>query len=393
MIVDSVRTGLTKSFRGQFNQTRPDEMVAHLIKALLKRNASLDKKQIEDVIVGCGFPEGVQGNVMGRACALLAGLPESTGGMSINRYCSSGLQSIAIAAEHIESGFADCIIAGGVESISMVQNTINTKGLYNTQLAKKFPGLYHTMIQTAETVADRYNITRKEMDEYAFQSQMRMAKAQKEGRFKDEIIPMEVMMKVVDKATGDASESKVTVDRDMCNRPETKLEDLEKLKPVFKADGYITAGNASQLADGASMTLVMSETLALELGLEPLAYFRGFVSAGCKPDEMGIGPIYAIPKLLEKAGLKMGDIDIIELNEAFASQVVYIQKHLGIENDKFNIYGGSIAIGHPYGMTGSRQVGQVARALQDFKAQYGIITMCIGGGQGACGLLEAYKSG
>ena len=391
VIVDSVRTGLAKSFRGEFNQTRADDMLTHLIDALLVRNPSLDPGLVEDVVVGCGLPEASQGNVIGRSCVALSQLPITVSGMTVNRYCASGLQSIVSAANQINSGYADVIMAGGVESISMVQKVLNMNQYFNNKIQKKVPGIYHTMLQTAETVASRYGVSREAQDEYAYQSQMRTAKAQQQGLFDDEIIPMETVMTVIDKVNQTTSQQTVVCDKDSCNRVDTTLEGLAKLKPVLKADGFITAGNASQMADGASMTLVMRESTALKLGLKPLLVFKGFVSAGCEPDEMGIGPIFAIPKLLKKAGLSIDDIDCWELNEAFASQVVYVRDKLGLPMDRLNVNGGSIAIGHPYGMTGSRLVGHLARELNRRQGRYGVVTMCVGGGQGAAGLFEAYK--
>jgi len=389
VIVDSVRTGLSKSFRGGFNQTRADDMTAHIIDALMDRNPSVDPEVVEDVILGCGYPEGPQGNNIARTSAVLSKLPIKTGGTTVNRYCSSGLQTIAMAATQIQSGFADCIIAGGVESISTTQGHINDYMFENEKIAESVPGVYHAMGITAETVAKRYNVTRESQDEYALSSQQRCAEAQNQGLYDDEIIPMKTLMMVKDKETGEISEVETVVDRDNCNRPQTTLEGLSSLKPVFDPEnGTVTAGNASQLSDGASVTMVMNADKANELGLEPLAYFRGFTVVGCEPDEMGIGPIYAIPKLLKAAGLEVDDIDQWELNEAFASQVVYIRDHLNLRTEQLNLNGGSIAIGHPFGMTGSRQVGHLTRELKRKHLKYGVVTMCVGGGMGAAGLFE-----
>ena len=389
VIVDSVRTGLSKSFRGGFNQTRADDMTAHIIDALMDRNPSVDPEAVEDVILGCGYPEGPQGNNIARTSAVLSKLPIKTGGTTVNRYCSSGLQTIAMAATQIQSGFADCIIAGGVESISTTQGHINDYMFENEKIAESVPGVYHAMGITAETVAKRYNVTRESQDEYALSSQQRCAEAQNQGLYDDEIIPMKTLMMVKDKETGEISEVETVVDRDNCNRPQTTLEGLSSLKPVFDPEnGTVTAGNASQLSDGASVTMVMNADKANELGLEPLAYFRGFTVVGCEPDEMGIGPIYAIPKLLKAAGLEVDDIDQWELNEAFASQVVYIRDHLNLRTEQLNLNGGSIAIGHPFGMTGSRQVGHLTRELKRKHLKYGVVTMCVGGGMGAAGLFE-----
>jgi len=390
VIVDSVRTGLSKSFKGGFNQTRADDMTAHIIDALMDRNPSVNPKTVEDVILGCGYPEGPQGNNIARTSAVLSKLPITTGGTTVNRYCSSGLQTIAMAATQIQSGFADCIIAGGVESISTTHGHINEHMFKNEKIAESVPGVYHAMGITAETVAKRYNVTRESQDEYALSSQHRCAEAQNQGLYDDEIIPMKTLMMVKDKETGEISEVETVVDRDNCNRPQTTLEGLASLNPVFDPEnGSVTAGNASQLSDGASVTMVMNADKANELGLEPLAYFRGFTAVGCEPDEMGIGPIYAIPKLLKAAGLDIDDIDQWELNEAFASQVVYIRDHLNLPTEQLNLNGGSIAIGHPFGMTGSRQVGHLIRELKRKHLKYGVVTMCVGGGMGAAGLFES----
>ena len=389
VIVDSVRTGLAKSFRGGFNQTRADDMTAHIIDALMDRNLGVDPQIVEDVILGCGYPEGAQGNNIARTSAVLSKLPIQTGGTTVNRYCSSGLQTIAIAATQIQSGFTDCVIAGGVESISTSHGHINTYMFENEKIAKEVPGIYHAMGTTAETVAKRYNISRKNQDEYALSSQLRCAEAQNQGLFDDEIIPMNTMMKVINKETGEESEVETVVDKDNCNRPDTTIEGLAGLNPVFDPEGgSVTAGNSSQLSDGASVTMLMSEDKANALGLESLAYFRGFTVSGCEPDEMGIGPVFAIPKLLKIAGLEVDDIDLWELNEAFASQVVYIRDQLNLPTEKLNVNGGSIAIGHPFGMTGSRQVGHLTRELKRRKIRYGVVTMCVGGGMGAASLFE-----
>ena len=389
VIVDSVRTGLAKSFRGGFNQTRADDMTAHIIDALIDRNPGVDPQSVEDVILGCGYPEGAQGNNIARTSAVLSKLPIQTGGTTVNRYCSSGLQTIAMAATQIQSGFTDCVIAGGVESISTSHGHINTYMFENEKIAKEVPGIYHAMGTTAETVAKRYNISRKNQDEYALSSQLRCAEAQNQGLFDDEIIPMNTMMKVINKETGEESEVETVVDKDNCNRPDTTIEGLAGLNPVFDPEGgSVTAGNSSQLSDGASVTMLMSEDKANALGLESLAYFRGFTVSGCEPDEMGIGPVFAIPKLLKIAGLEVDDIDLWELNEAFASQVVYIRDQLNLPTEKLNVNGGSIAIGHPFGMTGSRQVGHLTRELKRRKIRYGVVTMCVGGGMGAASLFE-----
>ena len=390
VIVDSVRTGLAKSFRGGFNQTRADNMTAYIVDALMDRNPEVDPSMVEDVILGCGAPEGAQGHNIARNVAVLSKLPIEVGGTTVNRYCSSGLQTIAMAATQVQSGFADCIIAGGVESISTTQGKGNMHMYVNEKLAEEAPGIYHAMGTTAETVAKRYGVSRESQDEYALSSQERCAKGQDQGLFDDEIIPMETKMLLVNKETGAEKEVDAVVDKDNCNRPETTLEGLASLNPVFDPEeGSVTAGNSSQLSDGASVTMVMSEEKANELGVKPLAYFRGFTVVGCQPDEMGIGPLYSIPKLLKSANLTVDDIDLWELNEAFASQVVYIRDQLGLSTEKLNVNGGSIAIGHPFGMTGSRQVGHLTRELRRRGGKYGIVTMCVGGGMGATGLFES----
>ncbi|MBV7479865.1 thiolase family protein [Pseudomonas sp. PDM31] len=390
VIVDSVRTGLAKSFRGKFNMTRPDDMAAHCVDALLVRSG-IDPASVEDCIVGAGSNEGAQGFNIGRNVAVLSRLGIGTAGMTLNRFCSSGLQAIAIAANQIASGCSDIIVAGGVESISLTMKSVNTDNLINPLLKEQVPGIYYPMGQTAEVVARRYDVSRQEQDLYALQSQQRTARAQAAGLFDDEIVPMAVKYRVEDKASGQVQILEGIVDRDDCNRPDTTLESLAGLKPVFAEDGSVTAGNSSQLSDGASMTLVMSLEKALELGLKPKAFFRGFTVAGCEPDEMGIGPVFSVPKLLKAKGLQVADIDLWELNEAFASQCLYSRNRLEIDNDRYNVNGGSISIGHPFGMTGSRQVGHLVRELQRRNLRYGIVTMCVGGGMGATGLFEAVR--
>ena len=393
VIVDSVRTGLAKSHRGGFNMTRPDDMLAHIINAMLERNPNLPPEAVEDVIMGCGNPEGAMGHNIGRNAAVLSNLPLSVGGTTVNRYCSSGLQSISMAASQIMAGCYDAVIAGGVEQITMLSGKQNMDGFVNEKLAESHPGIYHPMGITAECVANRYNVSREAQDEIAFESQKRTAAAQEAGKFTDEIIPMETKMMLMNKETGESKEVDYTVDKDECNRPGTTLEALASLKPVFDPEnGSVTAGNSSQLSDGASVTLVMSEDKALELGLKPMAYFRGFTTMGCEPDEMGIGPVYSVPKLLKSHNMSVDDIDLWELNEAFAVQVAYCRDQLGISMDKLNVNGGSISIGHPFGMTGSRQVGHIVRELNNHDKQFGIVTMCVGGGMGATGLFERYPS-
>ena len=393
VIVDSVRTGLAKSHRGGFNMTRPDDMLAHIINGMLDRNPNLPPEMVEDVIMGCGNPEGAMGHNIGRNAAVLSNLPLTVGGTTVNRYCSSGLQSISMAASQIMAGCYDTVIAGGVEQITMLSGKQNMDGFVNEKLAESHPGIYHPMGMTAECVANRYNVSRETQDEIAFESQTRTAAAQEAGKFSDEIISMDTKMMLMNKETGESKEVDYTVDKDECNRPGTTLEGLAALKPVFDPEnGSVTAGNSSQLSDGASVTLVMSEEKALELGLKPMAYFRGFTTMGCEPDEMGIGPVFSVPKLSKSHNMSVEDIDLWELNEAFAVQVAYCRDQLGIPMDKLNVNGGSISIGHPFGMTGSRQVGHIVRELNNQDKQFGIVTMCVGGGMGATGLFERYPS-
>ena len=389
VIVDSIRTGLAKSFRGTFNLTRPDDMVAHLIDGLLERNPALAPEEVDDCIVGCADQTGEQTGNIGRLAVALSRLPVSVPGSSVNRFCSSGLNTIATAATQVASGFADVIMAGGVESITSFQRANCGEISKNPKLLENKPDIYMAMGNTAEVVARRYQLSREYQDEYALESQRRTARAQEAGRFADELHPMSVRWLKTDRRTGESDEHDGVVDRDECNRPSTTAEGLAGLPPAFEEDGTVTAGNASQLSDGASMTLVMSEERARQLGLEPLALFRGFTVAGCEPDEMGIGPVFAVPKLLERAGLGIGDVDLWELNEAFASQCVYCRDRLEIDPEIYNVDGGAISIGHPFGMTGSRLVGHLVRELRNRGKRYGVVTMCIGGGQGAAGLFEA----
>lgn len=390
VVVDSVRTGLAKSFRGTFNLTRPDDMVAHCIDALLDRNSKLDPAEVEDVIVGAASQTGEQGGNLARLAVILSKLPVTAAGSTISRACSSGLNSIAFAANQIASGCSDVMIAGGVESISAGQRQTPGKSERHPTILEKSPHIFMAMGNTAEVVARRYNITREYQDEFALESQKRTAAAQQKGLFDDEIVPMNVKwQKIINKETKETEIVDGVCDSDECNRPETTLEGLAKLPPAFEEDGTVTAGNASQLSDGASMTLVMSAERAAQLGLEPMAYFRGWTVAGCEPDEMGIGPVFAVPKLLEATGLKMSDIDLVELNEAFASQCLYCRDTLEIDPEIYNVNGGSISIGHPFGMTGSRLTGHILRELKRREKKYGLVSMCIGGGMGAAGLFEA----
>jgi len=389
VIVDNVRTGLAKSFRGSFNLTRSDDMVAHVINALLERNPNVSPDEIEDVVVGIADQVGEQGGNMARLSVVLSRLPITTAASTINRFCSSGVQSIAFAANQIASGQTQVAMAGGVESISMNLRQKASEYEKNPWLLEEKPDIFMAMGNTAEVVARRYNVTRDVQDDYAVQSQARYAQAVESGAIADEIVPMNATMMKVDKESGEQSKHDVVVDRDECNRPGTTMEGLAGLKPAFEEDGTVTAGNASQLSDGASMTLLMSAERAEQLGLEPLGIFRGLTVAGCEPDEMGIGPVFSVPRLLKNAGLSMSDIDLWELNEAFASQCVYCRDALEIDNEIYNVNGGSIAIGHPFGMTGSRMTGTLLRELKRRSKKYGVVTMCIGGGQGASALFEA----
>jgi acetyl-CoA acyltransferase len=389
VVVASWRTALAKSHRGSFNLTRPDELAAHCIKEVLGRTPQLDPKEVEDVVLGCGQPHGPAGQNIGRLAAMLAGLPTAVPGLTVSRHCSSGLNAIAIAAHQIVTEGAEAIIAGGVESITMLTRNFEPHPV----LLEKLPGLYMVMGVTAEVVAKRYNIGRQVQDEYALLSQQRIARAQKEGFFENEIAPMRVTRAILDKKTGEKiGKEEVCAGKDECNRPDTTLEGLLALPPHFDKEsghGTVTAGNSSQLSDGASATLLMSRQRAEQLGIPYKAVFRGFQVCGCNPDEMGIGPVFAIPKLLQRTGLKMDDIDLWELNEAFAVQVVYCRDRLGIDPEKLNVNGGSVSIGHPFGMTGSRLVGTLINEMQRRKSRYGVVTMCVGGGQGAAGLFEA----
>jgi len=385
VIVSYARTGLAKAGRGGFNITPPMTMAAHAIKHAVAK-AGVESDYVDD----CMF-----GNVahaapnIGRNAALLAGLPKTTAGATVNRFCSSGMQAIAIAANHIRGDGADCVVAGGVESISM-QGPRAPEGSIDEEILKIAPAIFMPMIETADIVAERYNISREYQDEYSLQSQQRMAKAQEAGLFADEIVPMQTKMKVVDRETKEETLVDYSVDRDECNRPTTTLEGLASLKPIMGEDKFITAGNASQLSDGAAALVLMEAKEAERRGLKPLGRFVSWAVAGCEPDEMGIGPVFAVPKLLERQGLTVDDIDIWELNEAFASQCLYSRDRLGIDPEKYNVNGGSISIGHPFGMTGARCAGHLLQEGRRRGAKWGVVTMCIGGGQGGAGLFEIY---
>ena len=389
VIVGSLRTGLTKAHRGSFNLTEPVQYAAHVIREVVAQQKNLDPAEVEDVNVGCAWPEGPTGFNVARIASMVAGLPEGTAAATVNRFCSSGSQAVMMAANQIVMNGVDIAVGAGVETITMMQDgTSNSNRLFNAEAAERFPGLYFPMGRTAEIVAERYGVSREDQDVYGLQSQQRYAAAVDAGHIGEEIAPMKVTRKVTPKGE-DAYDEDFTVEQDECNRPSTTLEGLSSLKPAFQEGGTVTAGNASQLSDGASATLLMSSDRAKELGVEPLAVYRGSAVAGCAPDEMGIGPVFAVPKLLKRHGLTIDDIDIVELNEAFASQVLQCQRALDIPNEKLNPMGGAISIGHPFGMTGSRMTGSLARQLKRTGGRYGIVTMCIGGGQGFASLFEA----
>lgn len=391
VIVSYARTGLAKSGRGGFNNTHGAAMAGHAIQHAVER-AGIEKDIVEDVVIGCGGPEGATGQNVARNAALWAGLPITTSGVTINRFCSSGLNAIAMAAGYIRDG-APVAVGGGVESISLVQMSgkMNTYKLTEEKLMETYPALWMPMIDTADIVAERYNVSREYQDEYSLRSQQRIAAAQAAGLFKDEIVPMKTKMKTVNKETKEESLVDYVVDKDECNRPDTTLEGLASLQPVKGPGKFITAGNASQLSDGAAAVVLMDSKEAEKRGLKPLGAFKGFAVAGCNPDEMGIGPVFAVPRLLARHGLKVDDIDIWELNEAFASQCLYSRDKLGIDPEKYNVNGGSIAIGHPFGMTGARCTGHLLMEGRRRKAKLGVVTMCIGGGMGAAGLFEIYQ--
>jgi acetyl-CoA C-acetyltransferase len=397
VIVAAKRTPIGKAYRGAFNNTYGATLAAESIRAVVDQ-AGVDPGEIDDVAMGCALEQGTTGNNIARQAALRAGLPNTVSGMTMDRQCSSGLMAIATAAKYIINDGAPIAIGGGVESISLVQNDkVNRFMASDPWLREHVPELATSMIETAEIVAERYGVSRQYQDEYALQSQQRTAQAQAEGRFDQEIVPVTTLMKVVvNKETGETADKEITIRADEGNRPQTTMEDLAKLTPVFKGGRYVpegkfvTAGNASQLSDGSAAVLMMERKEAEKRGLTPLGAYRGMAVAGCGPEEMGIGPVFAIPKLLERNGLKMDDIDIWELNEAFASQLLYCRDKLGIPNEKLNVSGGSISIGHPYGMTGARCTAHLMYEGKRRGAKYGVVTMCVGGGMGAAGLFEIF---
>lgn len=387
VIVSTARTPIGKAFRGAFNKTHGATLAAHAISHAVER-AGIEPGEVEDVVLGCGLPEGATGHNVARLAAMRTGLPVTTAGLTINRFCSSGLQAISIAAQRVLTDRVPVMVAGGVESISLVQNNLNMEHFTEAWLMRHKPELWMSMIDTAEVVAKRYAVSREAQDAYALVSQQRTAAAQEAGRFDDEVVPLTTTKLVTDKQTGETRDEEITLQRDEGNRPGTTREGLAGLSPVMGENKCITAGNASQLSDGASACVVMDAALASRRGLEPLGIYRGLVVAGCEPDEMGIGPVFAVPKLLQRYGLSPDDIDLWELNEAFAVQVVYCQERLGLPMETLNVDGGSISIGHPYGMSGARLVGHALIEGKRRGAKYIVTTMCVGGGMGAAGLFE-----
>ncbi|OAN65897.1 acetyl-CoA C-acyltransferase [Sphingomonas sp. TDK1] len=388
VVVSTARTPLAKAFRGAFNNTHSGTLGGHAIRHAVAR-AGIDPAEVDDVIFGCAVPEGDSGNNIARHAGLVGGIPQTAGAVTIARACSSGIQAASFAAQRIIVDRVPVVVAGGVESVSMVSPTPHIPRAGRAPWIRAHqPGMLLSMNETAEVVAERYVISREVQDAYAYSSQMRTAQAQRDGRFDDEIVPLPTRKLVTDRATGEVSELDVLLEQDECNRPDTTLETLAKLKPVVREDGTVTAGNASQLADGASASVLMNGTLAAQRGLPVLGLYRGFAIAGLAPDEMGIGPVYAIPKLLKQHGLRLEDIGLWELNEAYACQVVYCRDRLGIPDDRLNVDGGAVSIGHPFGMTGARQLGHVLIEGRRRKVKYVVVTMCIAGGMGAASLYE-----
>ena len=387
VIVSTARTPIGKAFRGAFNNTHGAVLGGHVVKHALNRSG-IDPHEIEDVVIGCGFPEGATGHNVARQCALRAGLPVTSAGTTVNRFCSSGLQAISIAAQRVVMDKVPAMVAGGLESVSLIQPNMNTNNYTEPGLMESKPEIWMPMIETADTVGHRYGVSREAQDEYALQSQQRTADAQRDGRLDAEIVPLETTMLIKDKETGAISEKTIKLEKDEGNRPETNKEGLANLAPVRGEENFITAGNASQLSDGASACVVMNSKLAEQRNIEPLGIYKGLAVAGCEPDEMGIGPVFAVPRLLERNGLTVDDIDLWELNEAFAVQVLYCRDKLMIPNEKLNVSGGSISIGHPYGMSGARMVGHALIEGKRRNAKNVVVTMCVGGGMGVAGLFE-----